>query len=110
MRKGIRAIGIGLALGLACQVTGTMDPGDGSHLLQSDSCRRHLHALVAYHRETAGSEGRTLVVEWQHDASVTLRWKDLVQHMWCQHGELHIDFSEPLRDMEVELNVERFCS
>lgn len=102
MRKGIRAIGIGLALGLACQVTGTVDPGDGRHLLKSDACRRHLHALVAYHRGTAELEGTTLVVEWHHDASVTLRWEDLVQHMWCQHEELHIDFSEPSPDTEVD--------
>ena len=95
MRKGIRTLIIGSTLGLASQATGTVGSGDGSHFLESDSCRSHLHALVAHLEETAKLEGRTLVIKWQRDGSVIVSCPDFSQCLWCQDGELHIEFDDP---------------
>ena len=92
----MRTIIIGFTLGLASQATGTLGSGDDSHFLESDSCHSHLHALVAHLEETARLEGRALVVEWRRDGSVIVRCPDFSQNLWCQDGELHIEFNDPV--------------
>jgi hypothetical protein len=94
MKKGIRAIIAGCALGLASQGMGTLDSGDSDHVINPESCHGHLHTLVTYLQETALLEGRQIIVEWQHDGSVTLRCADFTQHMWCQDEELHIEYGD----------------
>ncbi len=73
-----------------------MDSRDGSHFLESDSCHSHLHALVAHLEETAKLEGRRLAIKWQRDGSVIVHCFDFSQYIWCQDGELHIEFADPV--------------
>ena len=94
MRKGIWTTVAGCLLGLASQAVGATHSGDTSHLVEPNSCRTHLHALVAYLKETAQLEGRMLIVEWHRDNSVVLRCTEFRQHMWCQDEELHIEYSD----------------
>ena len=96
MRKGIRTIFTGCALGLASQTLGTMDSGDGGHLVGFDSCHGHLHALVDYLQETAQLEGKTLAVEWRDDGTAVVRCSDFSQYIWCEDGEMHIEFGDPV--------------
>jgi len=95
MRKGIRTIIIGFALSFASQATGTVDSGDGGHMAESDSCHSHLHALVDYLEETAQLEGKTLAVEWRDDGTAVVHCSDFSQYIWCDDGEMHIQFRDP---------------
>lgn len=94
MRKGIRKIVAVCFLGLAAQAMGTIDSEGSDHMIAPGSCHCHLHALVAYLKETAQLEGSMLVVEWRLDGSVVLHREDFTQRLWCDGEALHIDFSD----------------
>lgn len=61
-----------------------------------DPCRHHLHTLVAYLKETAQLEGKHFSAEWRQDGSVVIRCTGFSQYIWCDDGEFHIRFGDPI--------------
>jgi len=91
----MRAITAGCALGITYQAMGISHVEEDDHFNGVDSYRAHLYALVVHLEEKAQLEGKPLLVKWRHDGSVMVRCADFIQRMWCQAGELHIDYNEP---------------
>ena len=96
MRKAIRPSAAGCILWLVSRALIAAPAGVDAYPETSDPCRHHLHALVAYLKETAALEDKRLSAEWREDGSVVIRCSDFSQYMWCEDHELHIRFGDPI--------------
>ena len=96
MPRGIQSIVAGCAFALASQTMSIAHSESDSFPDAFDPCRHHLRTLVAYLRETEQLEDQPFSVEWRQDCSVVIRCRDFSQYMWCDDGELHIRFGDPI--------------
>ena len=60
----------------------------------SETCTEHLLSVVNYLNEIAKLEGKSVEIRWETDKKVWLIYEDLVQRMWCQGEDMHVDYPE----------------
>jgi len=91
----IGAIIAGFAFGFSSQTALATPTETPLSIGERETCSDSLNALVSYFDETAQIEGTSLRVERRGNGAVVLHYNDLVQHMKCRDGELHIDIQDP---------------
>lgn len=91
----IGAIIAGCAFGFSSQTALATPTETPLSIGERETCSDSLNALVSYFDETAQIEGTSLRVERRGNGTVVLHYNDLVQHMKCRDGELHIDVGDP---------------
>jgi hypothetical protein len=68
-------------------------PGDDvESTLQLGQCEEHLRAVVSQLRIDAEQKGKGILVAWNTDGSVTLRYEHFAQRMRCGNGVLLVDY------------------
>ena len=85
----------GSVFGLVWQTALATPSKSAATAVSNVTCSENLDALVAYMKETAEVEGRSVQIEREGDGVVLLHDEGFLQHMQCRNGELHIDVQDP---------------
>lgn len=85
----------GSVFGLVWQTALATPSESAATAVSNVTCSENLDALVAYMKETAEVEGRSVQIEREGDGVVLLHDEGFLQHMQCRNGELHIDVQDP---------------
>lgn len=85
-----RFIAIPVALFAATAIAMPSTDADGT--LRLGQCAEHLQALVSLSQTNAQKKGSPILVEWNTDGSVNLRYEHFAQRMRCEHGVLLVDY------------------
>ena len=91
-----RAVVAGCILAFTSQTMSAAFEGAGAFHEIADSCRRGLRDLVAHLAEAALLEGHSCRAKRRDNGDVVILCSDYSQFLWCQEGELHIRYDEPI--------------
>jgi len=92
MRQRFHEIPVILAVVFATQAALPLHDELAPNTLTLGQCGEHLHALVSQLRDQAQQRGNAILVEWNTDGSVVLRYPHFAQRMFCEKGVLLVDY------------------
>ena len=95
MCRQLQKILVALTVIFATQAALPLHDELAPNTLTLGQCGEHLHGLVSQLQDQAQRRGNAILVEWNTDGSVVLRYPHFAQRMFCENGVLLVDYPSP---------------